>query len=135
MEENFKSTTFVRNVNVMGEWRQIAISEEERAKLQDVLLKEQAVVYYQAFELAKGIMQSIMNRPTNMMVHDLAMQMTNRTTAHIHLVYKHHLDKKARQLHEERQSKVEQKESIKEAEALASVFPGTEVIQNVQRRL
>ncbi len=99
-EEILDKTSFVRNVRVEGEWMQIHISDEERNEIQKRLLGEQMYIYNLAYKAAETVMKQNMTRPTPRMVHDFALQMTERTTPHIHMVFLNFLEQKARMVRE-----------------------------------
>ena len=120
-EETLDKTGFVRNVNVGGVWKQISISPEEREELQKSLLEEQACIYIKAWRIA---IQAFKENKTMVMpgdIHNLALQMTERATPHIHLVYQHFLEKKARLLREMKSAAPIGELEPKEVEASASV--------------
>jgi len=110
---------FVRNVNVGGVWKQITISSEEREEIQKRLMAEQAAVYCNAWRLAKQAMKDNFIRPTPEELHEIALQMSERTTPHIHMVYQNYLEQKAKMVREKPQEEANKMEV--EAEAAASV--------------
>ena len=97
---------FVCNVNVGGVWKQITISPEERTEIQKHLMVEQA-------------MKDNFIRPTPEELHEIALQMSERTTPHIHMVYQNYLEQKAKMVREQPQEEANKMEV--EAEATASV--------------
>ena len=124
-EETMDKTSFVRNVNVGGVWKQITISPAERESIQKRLLEEQASIYIQAWRTVRQayIENKIMPLPGEM--HSLAMQMTERTTPHIHLVYQNFLEQKAKRLREQMNAPIESEPEPVAAEMEAKVSIST----------
>ena len=124
-EETLDKTGFVRNVNVGGVWKQITISPAEREAIQKRLLEEQASVYMQAWRTVRQAYKDNKIMPLPGEMHSLAMQMTERTTPHIHMVYQNYLEQKAKRLQEQINSPIESEPEpvAGEMEAEASVSP------------
>ena len=114
---------FVRNVNVGGVWKQITISLEEREEIQQRLLEEQAYIYIKAWNTAVQAFKEnkIMVMPGD--IHDLVLQMTERTTPHIHMVYQNYLEQKAKVVREQPQEETNKMEVEAEAAASVSLSP------------
>ena len=114
---------FVRNVNVGGVWKQITISPEEREEIQKHLMAEQATIYCNAWSLAKQAMKGNSIRPTPEEIHELALQMSERATPHIHMVYQNFLEQKAKMVREQPQEEANKMEIDAEATASVSLSP------------
>lgn len=91
---------FVRNVQTAKGWIQISINTQEIAEIQKILGSVHTAVYNDCYNNAQFILSQKMKKPTNRMIHDLAMRMFEKEAVHVHMVWNNFLEKKAKKLRE-----------------------------------
>jgi len=89
---------FVRNVMTPKGWVQISINTQDIAEIQKILGSVHTAIFNDCFNNAHFILNQKMTKPTNRMIHDLAMKMFEKEAIHASMVWNAFLEKKAKKL-------------------------------------
>jgi hypothetical protein len=106
---------FVRNVMTPKGWIQISINTQEIAEIQKILGSVHTAIFNDCYNNAHFILNQKMTKPTNRMIHDLAMMMFEKEAIHASMVWNAYLEKKAKKLREKVNNEIiAQKKSMEE---------------------